>query len=274
MKTIRFAHISDTHICKSYDKNQMKEVFEKCENPADSLRSCLEKLEKEKIDFVLFTGDLVHEGGKEDYDYFLNVVRKSMPNTKAVFAFGNHDRKAPFFESMGLEIQSSYCHVEEAAGLRIVVLDSGVAGEEAGNISKAQEQWLEKVLKEENPKYGTILAFHHPIAWRTPAFSMEVSDDFRRILRENDIRAIFCGHTHENSVDYLEGIPQITADSTAFGVEVTEKEFKMVEKTGYNICTMNEETWQLHVERMQEPEVFAAMDMKLLMELMEKKENN
>lgn len=273
MKNIRFAHVSDTHVCKNYGEGQMKELFEKCKSPAESMACCLKKLEQQKLDFVLFTGDLVHEGGKEDYDYFLDVVRESMPNTKTVFALGNHDRKQPFFESMGLEVQEAYCHVEEVAGMKIVVLDSGVLGEEAGSISESQEQWLEKVLKEGNPEYGTILAFHHPIAWKTPGFSMEVSDNFRRILRENDIRAIFCGHTHENSVDFLEGIPQITADSTAFGCEITPKEFQMVEKVGYNIYTFDKENWQLHVEQAQEAKVLATMDMRVLMELM-KKEND
>lgn len=253
MKDIRFAHISDTHVCKSYAESQMKDVFEVCENPVDSMKRCLKKLEAKKLDFVLFTGDLVHEGGKEDYDYFFDMVREALPGTRTIFALGNHDRKQPFFESMGLEERESYYHVEEVNGLRIVVLDSGVLGQETGNISKEQEMWLEKILKEESPEYGTILAFHHPIVWTSSAFSMKVSENFQRILRENKVRAIFCGHTHENSVDFFEGIPQITADSTAFGSEVTPEEFRMVEKTGYNIYTWNKENcrcmWNRHRNR-------------------------
>ncbi len=234
MNPIRFAHVSDTHICRDYGKTQMKEVFAKCEDPADTLRRCLKKLNQEKLDFVLFTGDLVHEGEKEDYDYFLRVVREALPDTRAVFALGNHDRKQPFFESMGLEAQEAYCHVQEIAGLRVVVLDTSVYGQETGSLRESQEQWLEGILKEGTPEFGTILAFHHSVAWRTKAFAMETSENFRRILREYDIRAIFCGHTHENSVDFLEGIPQITADSTSFGSEITPEEFQMMEKTGYN----------------------------------------
>ena len=271
MKAIRFAHVSDTHICKSYENSQMKEVFDKCENPADSLRRCLKKLEQQKLDFVLFTGDLVHEGGKEDYDYFLGIVEECMPDTRVIFALGNHDRKQAFYDSMGMEAQDAYCHVEEINGLRIVVLDSGVPGEEAGSISRNQEEWLGKVLKEKKTEYGTILAFHHPVVWRNQAFSMMVSENFKKIVKNSDVRAVFCGHTHENSIDFLAGIPQMTADSTAFGVEITPKEFQMSEKTGYNIYTFDRETWQVHVEQAQEQRIVAAVDVEALVALHKKK---
>ena len=159
MKEIRFAHVSDTHICKNYENTQIKDVYAGRENPTATLRRCLKKFEQDKLDFVLFTGDLVHEGKKEDYDYFLDTVRESMPNTKAIFVLGNHDRKQPFFESMGMEEREAYCYVEEIAGLRIVVLDSGVAGQETGRISETQEKWLEKILQE-NPTIEVVIDLH------------------------------------------------------------------------------------------------------------------
>ena len=192
MEAIRFAHVSDTHLCKDYGNSSMKDVFEKCESPSNTLRNCLEKLEQQKLDFVLFTGDLIHEGTKEDYDYFFEIVKESLPTTKAVYALGNHDRKKPFFESMGLEEKTAYCHVEEIANLRIVVLDSAVEGQETGTISKEQEEWLAGILKNKTTEYGTILAFHHPIVWRTDAFSMQVSDELKEIIKNSDVRAIFC----------------------------------------------------------------------------------
>ena len=81
MNPIRFAHVSDTHICRDYGKTQMKEVFAKCEDPADTLRRCLKKLNQEKLDFVLFTGDLVHEGEKEDYEQPLRAA--GLPGLRA-----------------------------------------------------------------------------------------------------------------------------------------------------------------------------------------------
>ena len=248
MEAIRFAHVSDTHLCKDYGNSSMKDVFEKCESPSNTLRNCLEKLEQQKLDFVLFTGDLIHEGTKEDYDYFFEIVKESLPTTKAVYALGNHDRKKPFFESMGLE-----------------------EGQETGTISKEQEEWLAGILKNKTTEYGTILAFHHPIVWRTDAFSMQVSDELKEIIKNSDVRAIFCGHTHENSVDFLEKIPQLTADSTAFGSEITPEKFCMVEKTGYSIYTFTKDSWQMHVEQAKEQKVLAAIDMEVLMKLMKKR---
>ena len=271
MEAIRFAHVSDTHLCKDYGNSSMKDVFEKCESPSNTLRNCLEKLEQQKLDFVLFTGDLIHEGTKEDYDYFFEIVKESLPTTKAIYALGNHDRKKPFFESMGLEEKTAYCHVEEIANLRIVVLDSAVEGQETGTISKEQEEWLAGILKNKTTEYGTILAFHHPIVWRTDAFSMQVSDELKEIIKNSDVRAIFCGHTHENSVDFLEKIPQLTADSTAFGSEITPEKFCMVEKTGYSIYTFTKDSWQMHVEQAKEQKVLAAIDMEVLMKLMKKR---
>lgn len=269
MEAIRFAQVSDTHICKSYEKSQMKEVFAKCQDPAEGLRHCLKKLEQQKLDFVLFTGDLVHEGEKEDYDYFFQIVKECLPDTKAVFALGNHDRKQAFYESMGIQEKTEpYFHAEEVKGLRIVMLDSAVEGKEAGTISRQQEEQLKEVLRT-SAKKGTILAWHHPVVWNNPMFAMEVSEAFREILRESDVRAVFCGHTHENSVDFLEGIPQITADSTAFGVEVSQGNFQMVEKTGYNLCTIEKENWHLHVEQAQEKVPIASIDLEAMKKLAE-----
>ncbi len=270
MKSIRFAHVSDTHICKNYEGSQMKDVFARCESPAESLKRTLKRLHQLQLNFVLFTGDLIHEGEKKDYDYLMEIIKEYLPETRTVFALGNHDRKSPFYESMGLEPQDSYNHVKEVEGLRIVVLDTAVPGEEAGAISREQEEWLEEVLKKKKTEYGTMLAYHHPVSWSNPAFSMEVSEKFRSIIRNSDVRAIFCGHTHENSVEFLEGIPQITADSTAFGVEVHQDEFRMVEKTGYSICTMDKDTWQVHVEQGKEQDVIVSMDMKAIVEIHEK----
>ena len=63
MEPIRFAQICDTHLGMNNDEAvMMGPVFEKLPNTADALTAALKQLAAQNLDFVLFCGDLVHEG--------------------------------------------------------------------------------------------------------------------------------------------------------------------------------------------------------------------
>lgn len=248
MEKIRFAHLSDTHICKDYSGNQMKDLFEKSGSPAANLEKCLKELEKKQLDFVLISGDLVHEGTSEDYRFLNDMVCSCMPRTHVIYVLGNHDRKQAFREGLEMEpAQSSLYYVKEINGLRIIVLDSAVEGRESGNISEEQVEWLEGILKERAPK-GSIITFHHPVEWEVKELGMQITNRMWNVLKNSDVLGIFCGHTHANSLNYLEHIPQITADSMAFGLGIEGQMLSFTDKTGYCLCEINNGRLQVHYE--------------------------
>ena len=77
---------------------------------------------------------------------------------------------------------------------------------------------------------------------------MPVEDAFADILSAGDVIGIFCGHTHSNLICTWRGVPQYTADSTTFGMEMDRKNFLFVEKCGMNIYHIDGKQVSAHVE--------------------------
>ena len=241
MEPIRFAQICDTHLGMNNDEAvMMGPVFEKLPNTADALTAALKQLAAQNLDFVLFCGDLVHEGTAEDYRLFRQIVDRELKDTPAIICLGNHDRKGPFWEGyQGEHSERPYYTCQTVKGLRILSLDSACGGEVFGAFAPEEYEWMENVLRQPAER-GTILLFHHPVAWDVKELAMEVDDRFRALLKNCDVKAVFCGHTHENDVRFLEGVPQLTGDSTAFGCSYTGSTMGFTDKATYNLCTMDE----------------------------------
>ena len=241
MEPIRFAQLCDTHVgMNNGEAVMMGPVFDKLPDTTASLAAALDTLAKQNLDFVLFCGDLVHEGSAEDYRLFQKIVKEHLKDTPAILCLGNHDRKGPFWEGChGESSERPYYAQQTIRGLRILSLDSACGGEVFGSFAPEEYEWLEEVLREPAPQ-GTILVFHHPVAWDVKELAMEVDERFRTLLKQSDVRAIFCGHTHENDVRFLEGVPQVTGDSTAFGCSYTGSTMGFTDKASYNLCTLGE----------------------------------
>lgn len=249
---IRFAHLSDTHILKDYSKSNMKELFEKVVDRKEKLSNVLNDLDKQELDFIIISGDIVHEGNKEDYECLKGILDNNIQNTKVIMSLGNHDRKKAFSEVfLGEALEKSYYYVEDIKGLRIVVLDSAVLGREAGEISKEQEEWLREVLSTKS-KEGTIIVLHHPIAWENEAFSIKVSEEFKYVLKGSDVIGIFCGHTHYRNVYDYGNIPQITAESMSFGIDFGKDTVSLIDEIGYNICSIEDKKVSVHCKVIRE----------------------
>ena len=245
----KLAHITDTHYCKSYQGNMMEAAFAKGEHPEKRIRRMLQKAVNEKADAMIVSGDIVHEGCEEDYRAFRQLVTETVGDRMKVFyVCGNNDRKEAFCRGLEMECNSSSIdYVDYVKGYRIVVLDSAEEGKESGSIGEEQMQWLKKVLEKPYGN-GTIITFHHPVTWNIPQLAMPVEDAFADILSAGDVIGIFCGHTHSNLICTWRGVPQYTADSTTFGMEMDRENFLFVEKCGMNIYHIDGKQVSAHVE--------------------------
>ena len=86
MKDLKFAHISDTHFCCEGSSDFVKEVNEKY-NPLDKLHFVLDNMAKP--DFILYTGDTVHDGEAEDYAKLKAVFDQYFPDVPIYATMGN-----------------------------------------------------------------------------------------------------------------------------------------------------------------------------------------
>lgn len=263
MKTITFAHLSDLHILKDYGNSMFKDMVCHMEKkPCEVLEGIAGWLRGNagKLDFVLLTGDLVHEGGADEYRYLKMLLEEYFDGTPVCPVLGNHDRVAAFHE--GYENREPdtepVCYAREFDGLQLIVLDSSVscdATHHSGRFDEAQFVFLEKALEKKMPR-GHIVAFHHPAfdEWadeRVSAFGVEGSERLKEIISGKNVLALLSGHTHENINTTFYGVPAYTAESTAFGVALNEKGMYMTPAAGFNLCTVTDRT--LRVETLSYP---------------------
>lgn len=241
MRPIRFAHLSDTHFRLSYEPvRQTCPMLLTAVSPAQKLERCLHVLRGQALDFVLVTGDLVHEGDAEDYRGFRAALQAGLPGVRVIVSLGNHDRRRAFYMGyLGEERNGPYDTVEMVDGLRVIALDSGAAADENGGFSSAQMRWLCARLAAKAPR-GTILHLHHPVRF-LPKIEMKVDGAFFRMLRGSDVRAVFCGHVHSSATLMLGAVPEIVGDALAFASVYHEHAATTFEdRTGYHICRLDE----------------------------------
>lgn len=91
---MRFYHIADTHLGASPDqgfpwsKERREELWE-------SLRSLIQKADREAVDLLLIAGDLFHRQPLMRDLKELNYLFSTLKKTKVVFIVGNHDYLKP-----------------------------------------------------------------------------------------------------------------------------------------------------------------------------------
>jgi 3',5'-cyclic AMP phosphodiesterase CpdA len=276
VEQLRFTHISDTHILRDYSKANLR-FLASAGDPAENLRGILAGIagKKNRPDFIIFSGDLVHEGDAGDYAFFKQIIKKTLKGIPSFFILGNHDRKQACYQGLLGEPgrSGSYYYSKNYQGLRIIVLDSGTEESETGFVDESQLIWLREELRRKS-EWGSILVVHHPpcIELKTGllAHSLTNSAALNDVLAGSDVRAIFSGHTHENSVTLFAGIPHFTAGSTAFGVTMNDEEVTFTNQCAYNEAVINDAGLYVHEELYSDAfKILARMSMADLMKAME-----
>ena len=185
------------------------------------------------MDFVVFTGDLIHEGSDYDYELFDQIVKKHM-NVPYYYALGNHDSKEAFYSGVHqVSKNDSYFYTEMINGYRMIVLDSSLPDKHSGELTEEQVEWFCDITKDPAPN-GSLLFIHHPFTWFDGKQSCQSSAKFDEALQSSDVIGIFCGHLHQFGVNHYLGIPQISAESLAFGGKYSKEQVSYTNRFSFN----------------------------------------
>src|SRR2546422_10702180 len=135
-------------------------------NCAAMLARCVAEILRlpQRPDLVLATGDLTDAGRAEEYAHLRELLAPlPMP---VYFIPGNHDERgalrAAFPEHAYLRQWDPFVqYAIDDWPLRIVAIDTVIAGEDGGRLDDERLAWLEKTLylKRDKP---TLLIMHHP----------------------------------------------------------------------------------------------------------------
>lgn len=146
---------------------------------------------------ILATGDLVQDdvGG---YEPFRRLLR---PLGKPVLCIpGNHDDALALARSLSeppFQVGGHY----DAAGWRIVLLDSSVPRQARGALAPAQLAALESALASAPERHALIALHHHPVSmgsqWLDTVGLTNHADFFAILDRHPQVRGIVFGHVHQ-----------------------------------------------------------------------------
>jgi 3',5'-cyclic-AMP phosphodiesterase len=157
---------------------------------------------------VLVSGDVVHEGGPDDYAFARDLLA---PLPAPVYAIpGNHDDPALVRETFGDPGEVSL------GGLRIVLCDTVVPGLVAGRLDVAA--LADRLAGDDRP---TIVAMHHPplltgiAALDAIVLPAEDREGLEALLaRSPQVVRVICGHVHRVTFETLGGCGVFTGPAS------------------------------------------------------------
>lgn len=214
------AQLTDTHVCaagvEAYGRVATNAMLAAAVSHLNALVP--------RPDVAIATGDLCHNGGKEEY----TVLRELLaPLALPVFLIpGNHDVRealADGFPDHGYLPREGFLHyVVEDYPLRLVGLDTVVPGEAGGRMCAARLAWFERALEEDAARPTLVFMHHPPFATgigHMDEIGLEGAEAFASIVeRHPEIERIVCGHLHRPIQMRWHGTLASTAPSTAHQV--------------------------------------------------------
>jgi Icc protein len=247
------AHISDTHFLGG-----SRALYGTVDTDTP-VRQALAQLERSGLrpDALVFTGDIADAGEPDAYRRVRALVLASAERlgARVVWVMGNHDKRGAFrAELLGDApaddpadnpaddpADAPVDAVFDLNGLRLIALDSCVAGYHHGELTQSQLDWLAEVLRTP-AQHGTLLALHHPpIPTMVPLMSileLRGQDRLAAVIRGSDIRAILGGHLHYATTGSFAGIPVSVAAATCYTLDVSAPQGELVGRSGGQSITL------------------------------------
>lgn len=175
---------------------------------------------------IVVTGDVADAGEPDAYARARGLLEPLAADLGArlVWVIGNHDRHPEFSAGLLDETRSgaSLDAVHDLAGLRLVVLDTSVPGQDRGEVTDAQLIWLAEMLATPAPR-GTIIAMHHPplpvVIAPSDDIELHGQDQLGAVLAGTDVRAIIAGHLHYATASTFAGIPVSVAAACCYSID-------------------------------------------------------
>lgn len=243
MRPLRFGHISDTHLLSllSPPEGVMAKLAEAGGDQLSALKQVLDEIAAEKPDFLIMTGDLCHEGTREDYVALRALLDEKLKGVPLLAALGNHDVRQAFRQGfLGLENggDDPYFDYMEIGDIRVISVDTAFEKKLIGRIDDGQMAKLEELLSKP-VRGGNIIIFHNPVCLELAPSGMELTPDFERLLRGGRVLGLFNGHVHRACFCTAVGVPHFTAPSLAFNIEIRGNDCVYYSRGGYSMCGMN-----------------------------------
>ncbi|MEM7541330.1 MAG: metallophosphoesterase [Pseudomonadota bacterium] len=234
----RLLQISDTHIYASPSARMAsldtRESFLKTLNAALTAQF--------ELDALLLTGDLAMDGSAEAYAFLDEALAGLEVPVYAVP--GNHDDPALMHE-----VLTSVNVLPPAplsfASWRVVLLSSWVDGEEGGALDEQAFVRLNQAFSD-GPEH-VLVVLHHPLFEIASAWMDEMAVSNRARFWHDygshpALRAVVCGHVHQNFDAFQNGIRLLATPSTCLQFAPRSASFELDARApGYRELTLHDD---------------------------------
>lgn len=199
-ETTVIAHISDLHCGSRYHI------------PSLAKRVIDELNDEVKPDIVVVTGDLTDMGFRQEFRAAERLI-SALGCERVIVLLGNHDARnvgdehfAEMFGTRSKELGHN--------GMRVLGLDSSEPDLDTGRIGRERYRWLEERFGEDPEEFKVVAMHHHLVP--VPGTGRErniVHDagDLLRVLADNSVDLVLCGHKHVPNVWRLEDMLIVNA---------------------------------------------------------------
>jgi 3',5'-cyclic-AMP phosphodiesterase len=156
---------------------------------------------KAEVSAVIITGDLTDCGLADEYAELEHRL-KMLAHMPVFLIPGNHDRRDVMWHSFpALPNNGGFIqYVVDDFPVRLIMLDTVVAGATHGYLCEWRLNWLQRVLSEQ-PERETMIAMHHPPLLtgirQFDDIALENLAAFKNVVAAHkQVSRIICGHHH------------------------------------------------------------------------------
>lgn len=211
----RIVQLTDLHlIASTRPRRGRTDVWANLHRALDHLRRSLGS-----VDQLVLTGDLANRGHPETYARLRQAVAEWEDRLRVVP--GNHDDREMVRAAFGDRFVSgsvSLDFVTTLGAFRLIGLDTLRPWRVHGRLGAEQLAWLEAELRRSDAP--TLLFMHHPPirvgAWWLDKDLLRDHAALHDVVEQSPVRALFCGHVHQESRGRFAGADVWTTPSTAY----------------------------------------------------------
>lgn len=223
--SIKLLQITDSHLFARADGCLLSV------NTQHSFEAVVQQIVFDEIEFdaILATGDISQDHTNVSYQKFAKGIE---PLKKDCYWLpGNHDYK-PNMDAVFPSQQIHSCsQVLAGEHWQIILLDSQVEGVPHGRLSAEQLAMLDSHLSCNAHLHTLVLLHHHPILvgsrWLDQHTLQESDDLWQIISKHKNVKAILCGHVHQDMNEMHQGVNVMASPSTCIQFKPNSDDFAL-----------------------------------------------
>ncbi len=185
-------------------------------NTLDSLQQVLgDACHHGSPDFIMVTGDLVHDGSRAGYQHLAQALEKT--GCPGGVIPGNHDHALTMRNTLERRGIPTGGHID-MGDWRLVLLNSQVPGKEHGHLSGHELAVLDHALQDDAPPHLLIFLHHQPVPIGSRWLDNIGLDNgealLSRVRDDSRVKGICWGHVHQSWEGRLGHLKLLATPST------------------------------------------------------------